>query len=135
MIESGRLSHNYRRISVGWREPNTDEHYKEGEEPCEFDHLGKKLMLALCGDMWDMPERFKTDGVLIWPVYVNFSLEQWHEYEAEYAEQGALAAHRALLVNSVSHDPVSIGGTFLFEEGRLAQRLDYGEEGLLIVDI
>lgn len=135
VIEGGRLSHNYRRISVGWREPNTDEHYKEGDTICEFDHRGHKLMLALCGDMWDMPERFKTDGVLIWPVYVNFSLDEWREYEQEYADQALLSADKTLLVNSISHDPESIGGAFLFENGRIAQRLEYGEEGLLFVEI
>jgi N-carbamoylputrescine amidase len=137
VILNGRLSHNYRRISVGWREMNTDEHYKEGNSTCEFDHRGQKFMLALCGDMWDMPERFKTDGVLIWPGYVNFSLDEWREYENEYAEQSLLTANRALLVNSISNDPdpVSVGGAFLFENGRLVQRLDYGEEGLLIIEI
>ncbi len=134
-IQGGRLVHNYRRISTGWKEPIADGHYREGESVCEFEYEGKRFMLTLCGDMWDMPERFKTTGALIWPVYVNFSLEQWHEYEQEYAEQAALAAKRALLVNPLSHDPDAVGGAFCFEEGRIAQRLDYGEEGLLIVDI
>ncbi|MBR5949263.1 MAG: carbon-nitrogen hydrolase family protein [Clostridia bacterium] len=135
VIEGGRLTQNYRRISVGWREPNTDWHYKEGNETCEFDYRGQKLMLALCGDMWDMPERFKTNGVLVWPVYINFPLDEWRKMEHEYAEQALLAAGRALLVNPISHDPDSIGGAFCFERGRIEQRLDYGEEGLLFVEL
>ena len=135
VIEHGRLTHNYRRISVGWRETGTDAHYKEGDEICVFDYRGQKLMLALCGDMWDMPERFKTEGVLIWPVYVNFSLEEWREYEQEYAEQAMLAADRALLVNPISREPESIGGAFFFENGRIAERLEYKEEELLFVEL
>lgn len=135
VIEGGRLAHNYRRISVGWREPNTDGHYQEGEETCEFDYRDQKLMLALCGDMWDMPKRFKTDGVLVWPIYVIFPLDEWRKMEHEYAEQTLLAAGSALLVNPISHDPDSIGGAFFFENGRTAQKLEFGEEGLLFVEL
>ena len=135
VIVDGRLTHNYRRISPGWRISDTDAHYLEGDSICEFDYRGQKLMLALCGDMWDMPERFKTDGVLLWPIYVNFSLKEWLEYEHEYAEQAMLAANKALLINSVSHDPESIGGAFCFENGRTAQKLEFGEEGLLFVKL
>ena len=135
VIIDGRLAHNYRRISTGWKESFAGKEYREGDSVCEFEYRGQNFMLALCGDMWDMPERFKTDGVLIWPVYVNFSLDEWRKYENEYAEQSLLAANKALLVNPISHDPEPIGGAFLFENGRIVQRLDYGEEGLLFVEL
>lgn len=135
VIIDGKLAHNYRRISTGWKESFAGEEYREGDSVCEFEYRGQILILALCGDMWDMPERFKTNGVLIWPVYVNFSLDEWRNYENEYAEQSLLASNRALLVNSITRDPESIGGAFLFENGMIAQRLEYGKEGLLIVDI
>lgn len=135
VIINGRLAHNYRRISTGWKESFAGKEYREGDSVCEFEYRGQNFMLALCGDMWDMPERFKTNGVLIWPVYVNFSLDEWRKYENEYAEQSLLAANKALLVNPISHDPESIGGAFLFENGRIVQRLDYGKEGLLFVEL
>lgn len=95
MIEKGKLIHNYRRISKGWEEYSiTDEHYKEGTCTEGFSYHDRPVKIALCGDMWDFPEKFKTDGLLIWPVYVNFGLDEWEQYEIEYAEQAFLAADR-----------------------------------------
>ena len=83
-LERGKIIHNYRRISKGWKEYKiSDGHYKEGNHTVEFLYQGQKLMVALCGDIWDFPEKFKTSGILIWPVYVNFTLEEWQIYEPE----------------------------------------------------
>lgn len=136
LIEKGKLVHNYRRISKGWKEYTiTDEHYCEGSETDEISYRGRIFGIALCGDLWDYPEKFKTTGVLIWPIYVNFGENDWAGYEAEYAQQAGLAAEKTLLVNSVSHDPDAIGGAFCFENGRIKDRLSYGTEGVLTVDI
>lgn len=81
----------------------------------------------------DFPERFQTDGLLIWPVYVNFELENWPQYEMEYAAQARLAARRVLMVNSISRDPLSHGGAFYFVDGKIEKKLDYDTEGILIV--
>lgn len=136
VLEKGKLLHNYRRISRGWKEYNkTDSHYREGTETGGFLYRGRPVMLALCGDLWDFPERFKTEHLLIWPVYVNFSLEEWTGYEAEYAQQAKLAASRTLLVNAISRDPVSHGGAFYFADGRVTERLAYDTEDILIVEI
>jgi len=136
VIEKGKLLHNYRRISRGWKEYwRTDGHYQEGTETGEFLYCGQPIMLALCGDMWDFPERFRTDSLLIWPVYVNFTLDEWARYETEYAEQALLAARKTLLVNSISRDPVSHGGAFCFLDGRVEQKLPYDVEDILVVEI
>lgn len=136
VMERGKLTHNYRRISRGWKEfRRTDGHYGEGDHTGGFRYRGWPIKIALCGDLWDFPERFKTDGLLIWPVYVNFSLEEWKAYEAEYAAQARLAAGRALMVNSISHNPRSFGGAFYFLDGRIESRLEYDREGILVVDI
>ena len=132
----GRLAYNYRRISKGWKEYSiTDEHYREGAETKGFLYQGRRIQLALCGDLWDFPERFFTDGLLIWPVYVNFTQEEWAGYEAEYAKQAALAAHTALMVNSISHSPESCGGAFCFTGGKTESRLDFRKEDILIVEV
>lgn len=135
VIDNGELLHNYRRISVGWRERNVDKHYKEGMETAEFKLRGELLNIALCGDMWDYPEKFKTDGILIWPVYCNYEVEDWKTEEVEYALQSKLAAKRVLLVNPMSKDPDSHGGAFFFEDGKISAKAEYDKETVLIVEI
>ena len=66
VLADGEIVHNYRRISRGWKMFSiTDGHYCEGSETGEFELYGKKIMPALCGDLWDYPERFKTEHLLI----------------------------------------------------------------------
>lgn len=135
LMENGRLVHNYRRISKGWKEYTiTDNHYCEGDEVREISYRGQTFGVALCGDLWDYPEKFKTSGILLWPIYVNFGEKDWKQYEAEYAQQASLAANRALLVNSISHEPEAVGGAFCFSGGRITYRLPYCTEGVLIIE-
>lgn len=136
VIENGKLIHNYRRISKGWKEFNiTDEHYKEGTDTCEFVYRGQHFMIALCGDIWDFPERFKTNYILIWPIYVNFGLDEWSEYEMDYAKQACLVANQTLAINSISEKPKSYGGAFYFVDGKLKKRTSYGTEEILVVEV
>ena len=136
LIQEGKLLHNYRRISKGWKERFvTDPRYREGEETGDFLYRGQTFRIALCGDLWVAPDRFCTQGVLLWPVYVNFSLAEWAEEESEYAKQAAMAADRALLVNSLSRNPDSHGGAFDFCRGVVRQRAEYGVQKLLIAEI
>lgn len=136
VIIDGEMAWNYRRISKGWKEYTlTDGHYREGDSVQEFLYRGQPIMTALCGDLWDFPQRFQTDGLLIWPVYVNFSEEEWAGYEGEYAEQARLAARNALLVNSISHSPDACGGAFYFVDGKTREKLGFWQEDILIVEI
>lgn len=137
VIEGGKVLHNYRRITKGWKEyMKTDEHYQEGTITEEFTFHNHKIRLALCGDMWDCPEKFKTKHLLIWPVYVNFTVEQWNcEEMASYARQAALAAEHVLMVNPIDYEPLNHGGAFYFCNGQILNRLPFDQEGILIVDI
>lgn len=136
VIEKGKLLHNYRRISRGWKEYwKTGSHYREGTETGEFIYHGQPIMPALCGDLWDFPERFMTGSLLIWPVYVNFTLGEWARYETEYAEQALLASRKTLMVNSISRDPLAHGGAFYFLDGRIQKKLAYDTEDILVVEI
>ena len=98
-----------------------------------FRFHGKDFMLGLCGDLWDEPKRFKAEGLLIWPVYVNYSEEQWQEEMKEYAAQAKLAAKDVCMINSISEEPASVGGAFYFEDGSLVNEPVFGVENILIV--
>lgn len=54
--------------SKGWEEFwKTDDHYKAGSAINEFEFRNTKIMTALCGDMWDFPEIFRsTEDTDIW---------------------------------------------------------------------
>ena len=135
VIADGTIIHNYRRISRGWKEfTRTDEHYCEGTVTGEFRLQGQDFMVALCGDLWDFPERFRTGHTLLWPVYVNYSKEEWEGGAIEeYAAQAVLAAGETLMVNPLDNDPVNHGGSFCFRNGTVAARLPFDTEGVLIV--
>ena len=135
VLSGGRLVHNYRRVSPGWKESSrTDFHYREGADTGPFTLLGHQITLALCGDLWEYPHRFRTDHLLIWPVYVDFSLSEWNGGELdEYAAQAALASPHTLMVNSI--DSASHGGAFHFHNGRTAARLPFDQEGILTVTL
>lgn len=135
VLEKGKLIRNYRRISPGWKEPEADEHYREGTDTSEFLYGDQVFQIALCGDLWFAPERFRTDGTLLWPVYLNYSPEEWAECETEYAAQAQLAARRTLAVNPISEEPRSFGGAFDFREGGIADRLPLGQEGILVAEV
>jgi N-carbamoylputrescine amidase len=137
VIADGRIIHNYRRISKGWKEyDKTDGHYCEGNETAPFQLQEKTMMLALCGDLWEFPERFRTEHLLIWSVYINYSVEEWDQGTLdEYAAQAALAAPDVLMVNPLDADPVNHGGSFRFRDGKTAARIPFDREGILIVDV
>lgn len=139
VIENGRLTHNYRRISRGWKAYwKTDNHYKEGEGILEFSYKGNSITIALCGDIWDYPERFKTDGLLIWPVYVNLKIDEWRQCEEKaYAQQALLVSDRVLMIDSFcrSSEPNGVAGTFFFQNGEIAAKTEYGAESILIIEV
>ena len=136
-IEDGRLAHNYRRVSVGWKESKlTDEHYKEGDTVETFYFKGHDFEIALCGDIWDITwGKFVTNAIVLWPVYVNFTLEEWLQEEKEYLSQAEKISERVLMVNSLSVDPISHGGTFYFKNGAIQNKLAYDIEDILVVEI
>lgn len=136
IIINGKLTYNYRRISLGWKEVSlTDEHYKEGNEVVKFIYKEHNVVLALCGDMWEYPEKFKSNDLLLWPVYVNFTLDEWKEYEQEYAEQALVACNNTLMINSLSDEPKSYGGSFYFKDGKVHSKTTYDKEEILIIKI
>lgn len=136
VIYNGKIIHNYRRISKGWKEfYKTDFHFQEGTAVEEFSICNKKFLITLCGDLWDYPEKFKTDNILIWPIYVNFSLEKWNKIKFDYAAQSYKASERVLVVNPIDKNPESIGGAFYFEKGKIIKSSDFGKEQILVIEV
>lgn len=138
VIEKGKIIHNYRRITKNWKEYLiTDEHYCEGKISETFIYKNTEFKIALCGDMWICPEKFKTNGILLWPVYCNFTKEEWENTEqSDYAKQSKLASDNVLLVNSITKkEPISIGGAYYFKNGKIENSLELDKEDVLIVEI
>lgn len=136
IIIDGKLTYNYRRITIGWKKYwLTDHHYKEGNEVLTFNYKDHNITIALCGDMWDCPEKFKSNDLLIWPVYVNFTIEEWKDEEIEYAKQALLACSNTLMINSLSENPNCYGGCFHFKDGEIKNKLDYNIETILTIEI
>ncbi len=137
VLSNGEIAHNYRRVSKGWKEYTiTDGHYCEGTDTDPIQLNGKAFGLALCGDLWDFPDRFRTENLLIWPVYVNYTPDEWNSGVLdEYAAQAALAAKDVLMINPLDRDPANHGGAFHFHDGQIAARHPFDEEGILIVNI
>lgn len=137
LISSGKLHHNYRRISIGWKEyTQTDKHYQEGNAVEVFDYKGKKCAIGLCGDLWDYPERFNLgEDLLFWLVYVSYSVEEWEkDAKIEYAEQGAKCCKNTLYINSVCDDD-ALGGVAFFGNGAVKKELPINNDGILIVEV
>lgn len=136
IIINGKLTYNYRRITIGWKEySKTDFHYKEEKDTLTFNYKGHNITIALCGDLWVCPEKFENSGLLLWPVYVNFTVEEWKTEEVEYAKQALLSCDNVLMVNSLSENPDSFGGCFYFRDGQIKEKLNYKIEGILTVEI
>lgn len=137
LVSGGRLYHNYRRISKGWKEYwKTDGHYLEGDRVFPFEYRGKKVVIGLCGDLWEYPDRFALgQDVLIWPVYVDWTEEEWNGGgRQEYADQANLCCADVLYVNAFGDDG-TLGGAMHFAGGSVREELLIGCEGLLMVEI
>ena len=94
------------------------------------------MTLALCGDLWEFPDRFRTDKLLIWPIYVNYTIDEWnHGAIDEYAAQAALAASNVLMINPIDNKPVNHGGSFHFHDGQTVAKIPFDREGILTVNV
>ena len=140
--KDGEILDNFRRVSIGWKEPVADSHYKEGDGFHTFMFEGKKVAVGLCGDLWDdenveQMKRLNAD-VVLWPVYTDFNYEEWNKtIKHEYAEQAARFGHSVFYVNSVCMDregfEIARGGATYFLDGRIKYQTPAGEESILYV--
>ena len=145
LLGNGRIIRLYRRVSVGWKESTrTDDHYREGDTVEAFDYRGKKCLIALCGDLWDVTApRFRQNQELtFWPLYISFSEDEWYGAENErqqYADKAEELGGNVLMINSVD-DPApsespARGGCYWFVSGTVKAELPLGSEGMLVVEV
>lgn len=141
----GAIIHNFHRVSVGWKEYwHTDAHYLEGANFQAFSYLGKRLAIALCGDLWTegRPREMRdlrVDAVL-WPVWCDYNAQKWNEsVKYEYARQAALCGDCVLYVNPFCVDlnasDVATGGAACFQRGEITREAPAGESGVLLVEV
>lgn len=136
VIVDGKLAYNYRRISIGWKEyTKTDDHYAEGNCVLTFPYKERSLTVALCGDVWEFPQKFQNEDILIWPVYVDFSLQEWKTEESDYAKQAQTICNNVLMVNSLLKEPPCHGGCFYFSDGTTKKKLSFDTQDVLTIEI
>ncbi len=139
---NGNEIYNYRRYTRGWKEHYSDARiYQEGNEIGLFKYKNKIIAVGLCGDFWDNDYDYvkrismiKKD-VVIWPVYVDYSLIDWKNELTAYAKQSSLFGDRVVLINSLCENPISHGGCFDFYKGKLLKKIAFDKEAVLLVKI
>lgn len=142
--KNGEILDNFRRVSVGWKEPVADLQYKEGDGFHTFLFEDKNFAVGLCGDLWDdvYVEQMKelNADIVLWPVYTDFNYEEWNKtIKYEYAEQSVRFGHDVCLVNSVCLDreesEIAKGGAAYFQDGRIKCQTPAGEESILYIPV
>ncbi len=138
--KNGAIINRYRRQSVGWKTKEADAHYMEGENFIPFSLEGKRLAVAICGDLWhdEILERTKLLQLdaLLWPLYIDYSPTDWETEQYEYAARAAQLPYPVLLINSYSeYASAAKGGACHFQNGVIAARSPLGGIGILEVEI
>lgn len=128
----------YRRMSPGWRVPSWDESvYVDGVAPASFVVADKECTIALCGDLFTMPERFAAlkPQVVLWPLHRDLDAAGWAGGELdEYARQANEVYASVLMANDVSGD--AVGGAAWFRNGKVKASAGFdGTATALVVDV
>lgn len=141
----GEILHNYRRVSSGWRVPESDKHYAEGVCFKSFNLKDKKFVIGLCGDLWQedrVEEMWNIHAdVVLWPVWCDYNAEKWNnQIKYDYAAQAALCGRDVLLVNPFcidisENDDFASGGSAYFRDGEIVGELPAGCSAALMVEI
>lgn len=138
---NGEIIDVFRRVSTGWKEPVASSMYKEGKGFHTFTYMDKVLGVAICGDVWHDSflkelEQMKMDA-LLWPLYVDYSIEQWNESsQYEYAERVQNLPYPVLMINSFVEDSQRAkGGCYVFYQNRIDSSLPIGNIGALEFDL
>ncbi len=139
VAKNGEIIDVFHRNSIGWKEfVKTDQHYKEGQGFKTFDYLGQKFITALGGDLWDESHIQALQSMeknwVIWPCYLPFSKTQWAKEKSRFIALAQQCGAPTFFINSHSHKPVSLGGAFVFDQGKTVSSLELGNKGILIYE-
>ena len=141
---NGKVIDVYRRVSPGWKEETANEQYCEGKDFHDFEFMGRRIVVGLCGDLWFDENIVKIKNLLpdvvLWPVYTDFNYNEWNEsMKYEYAEQAGKIGGKVLYINSFCKDKdgdeIARGGSVLFVDGEIDQEIPSGDEGVLLIEI
>lgn len=131
----------FRRVSEGWKEPVANSMYQEGEGFHTFELMNKKFGVAICGDLWHdnlLNDLNKLEmDILLWPLYVDFSIDQWNEkFCDEYIERAGKLFIPTLMINSfVADSDRANGGCYVFKDNKVVSSLPMGNKGVLVFDV
>lgn len=137
----GRTIANYRRKSPGWKEHYANADYREGREFITFKMKDKQFGIMLCGDFWTdslLPEISALEcDCMLWPVYIDFSVEDWEEEErSEYLKRTEILGMPVAFVNAFVDAPDRAnGGAFLAAKGKAIVELQMGRPALLDITV
>ena len=141
---SGEILLDYARMSPGWKIPGANpQFYTEGKQSGIFSYRGKRIGVLLCGDGWTdeivSAMVSQQPGLVFWPVFVCFPLDEWKQEQAEaYALQAGSFAKRVVLVNNLDTPGIeepALGGAFDIQNGQIQASLPWAQEGCLTLEI
>ena len=136
--KNGEIVHNYRRLSIGWKEySKTNNNYKEGCELTTFRLEGKTFVVILWGDLWDDSIKSNLSLVLknsycdfvIWPNHLDYSVDQFNTELLDYQNRTIDINLPILLIND--YWETSCGGAVVFQNGEILCKLPTGTIGIL----
>ena len=101
--------------------------------------MDKNFLVGLCGDFWyDENVRRANllyNDVVLWPVYLNYTRYLEQSGKGGLCPKAKLLGKRVLLFNSLSVNPVALGGCCDFLNGSIIDELPMQNDGILYVKI
>ncbi len=133
----------YRRMSSGWRYPDSPACYREGTAPCTFTLNGLTLGVMMCGDFWEdllMPTWQQLDSQVdawLWPVHCDYPLADWLSgTRDEYRAHTKHLEKPVLFVNNLHADTDRARGCAAhWHQGLVVAEYPAGEPGMLTTSI
>lgn len=139
--KNGEIIDLYRRVSKGWKEPIATKKYMDGQSFQTFNFMDRTFATAICGDLWDdnrlkEMENINAD-VVLWPLYVDFSVEKWNKvFFLEYIERVKNIKNPVCMINSyVEDENRAKGGCYVFFKNKVIKALPMGNVGILEFEV